>query len=206
ALSKITPLAGATVVSSSSVPTFPGELEELQNVLHFPEEVALRITDAEYQLFYQVPPLEYFKHVILELQNENDTSQKSKKQPSTSVVLATSTSSMQTSGLSSSAVGTTIKTKLIFDLQKRFEEVCSWVTYLIMTQPTPQEQKAAFGCLLRAALSCWNIGNFNGAMEITTGLRSVPLKSQLNTYTEKGKIPVLDFLSAALESAEYERA
>lgn len=37
-------------------------------------------------------------------------------------------------------------------------------------------------------------------------IRSVPLKSQLNTYTEKGKIPVLDFLSAALESAEYERA
>lgn len=36
--------------------------------------------------------------------------------------------------------------------------------------------------------------------------RSVPLKSQLSTYTEKGKIPVLDFLSAALESAEYERA
>lgn len=36
--------------------------------------------------------------------------------------------------------------------------------------------------------------------------RSVPLKSHLSTYTEKGKIPVLDFLSAALESAEYERA
>lgn len=36
--------------------------------------------------------------------------------------------------------------------------------------------------------------------------RSVPLKSQLNTYTEKGKIPVLDFLSTALESVEYERA
>lgn len=34
----------------------------------------------------------------------------------------------------------------------------------------------------------------------------MPLKSQLNTYTEKGKIPVLDFLSAALESVEYERA
>lgn len=32
------------------------------------------------------------------------------------------------------------------------------------------------------------------------------MKSQLATFTEKGKIPVLDFLSAALESAEYERA
>lgn len=32
------------------------------------------------------------------------------------------------------------------------------------------------------------------------------MKSQLASFTEKGKIPVLDFLSAALESAEYERA
>lgn len=43
--------AGAT---TPTVHTIPGELEELQSVLHFPEEVALRITDAEYQLFYQV--------------------------------------------------------------------------------------------------------------------------------------------------------
>lgn len=39
---------------SSGAPSFPGELEELQSVLHFPEEVALRITDSEYQLFHQV--------------------------------------------------------------------------------------------------------------------------------------------------------
>lgn len=33
---------------------FSGELEELRNILHFPEEVALRLTDSEYQLFCQV--------------------------------------------------------------------------------------------------------------------------------------------------------
>lgn len=60
ALSKLTPLAGAGAASAAAgattptVHTIPGELEELQSVLHFPEEVALRITDAEYQLFYQV--------------------------------------------------------------------------------------------------------------------------------------------------------
>lgn len=54
ASSKITSLVGTTAASTSSNHTFPGELEELQSVLHFPEEVALRITDAEYQLFYQV--------------------------------------------------------------------------------------------------------------------------------------------------------
>lgn len=52
-------------------------------------------------------------------------------------------------------------------------KVCSWVTYLIVSQPTHDERKAAFACLLRAAITCWNIGNFNGAMEITAGLRLV---------------------------------
>lgn len=33
---------------------FSGELEELRHILHFPEEVALRLTDSEYQLFCQV--------------------------------------------------------------------------------------------------------------------------------------------------------
>lgn len=42
------------VTASCSVTSHPGDLEELQSVLHFPEEVALRLTDAEYQLFYQV--------------------------------------------------------------------------------------------------------------------------------------------------------
>lgn len=46
--------AGSVANTTAAAPTFPGELEELQSVLHFPEEVALRITDAEYQLFYQV--------------------------------------------------------------------------------------------------------------------------------------------------------
>jgi len=39
------------------------ELEDLHKLLHFPEEVALRLTESEYQLFYQVPPHEYLRHV-----------------------------------------------------------------------------------------------------------------------------------------------
>uniref|UniRef100_A0A182U1M7 Uncharacterized protein n=1 Tax=Anopheles melas TaxID=34690 RepID=A0A182U1M7_9DIPT len=45
--------ASPALAATTTVP-FSGELEELQNILHFPEEVALRITDMEYQLFYQV--------------------------------------------------------------------------------------------------------------------------------------------------------
>lgn len=41
-------------IGTSAPASHPGDLEELQSVLHFPEEVALRITDAEYHLFYRV--------------------------------------------------------------------------------------------------------------------------------------------------------
>jgi hypothetical protein len=55
----------------------------------------------------------------------------------------------------------------------RSVQVSSWVTHLIITQPTHEDRKAVLSCILRVALSCWNIGNFNGAMEIVAGLKWV---------------------------------
>lgn len=43
------------------------ELEELQRLLHFPEEVALRLANTENELFYQVPPIDYLRQVTLDL-------------------------------------------------------------------------------------------------------------------------------------------
>lgn len=43
------------------------ELETLLKLLHFPEEVALRLADTEYHLFYQVQPIDYLRHVTLDL-------------------------------------------------------------------------------------------------------------------------------------------
>lgn len=45
------------------------------------------------------------------------------------------------------------------------------MTNLIISQPTHEERKAFLSCILRVGLSCWNIGNFNGAMEIVAGLK-----------------------------------
>lgn len=59
----------------------------------------------------------------------------------------------------------------IKNLRKRFDDVSSWTTYIVLSQLLPDERRAAFGCLLRVAISCWNIGNFIGAREIITGLR-----------------------------------
>ncbi|KAL3280173.1 hypothetical protein HHI36_017673 [Cryptolaemus montrouzieri] len=50
------------------------ELEELQELLYFPEEVALRLADTEYQLYYQVPPIDYLRQVTLELGGDTGSS------------------------------------------------------------------------------------------------------------------------------------
>ena len=43
------------------------ELEALHKLLHFPEEVALRLAESEYHLFHQVPPIDYLRQVTLDL-------------------------------------------------------------------------------------------------------------------------------------------
>ncbi|XP_060809211.1 1-phosphatidylinositol 4,5-bisphosphate phosphodiesterase epsilon-1-like [Amyelois transitella] len=90
-------------------------------------------------------------------------------------------------------------------LIRRFNDVSAWVTELVLSPNTVEDRKVALSCILRVALTCWNIGNFNSAMEIIAALKSNKLKAflcSINTET----IPILDFLSAALLSAEYERA
>ncbi|XP_056642796.1 1-phosphatidylinositol 4,5-bisphosphate phosphodiesterase epsilon-1-like isoform X2 [Diorhabda sublineata] len=173
-LEKGIPLAAQT--------SYCAELEELRELLHFPEEVALRLADTEYQLFYQVPPIDYLRQVTLDLGG------------------ATGTSAESLPG------NTSVKRSSVSTLIKRFNEVSAWVTQLIITQPTHDARRAVLSCVLRVALSSWNIGNFNGAMEIIAGLKSNKLKPFWLSITEKETLPVLDFLSAALLSAEYDRA
>ncbi|XP_066257407.1 1-phosphatidylinositol 4,5-bisphosphate phosphodiesterase epsilon-1-like isoform X2 [Euwallacea similis] len=163
--------------------SYCAELEELQELLHFPEEVALRLADTEYQLFYQVPPIDYLRQVTADLGGATGTSEAS---------LPGGTASTSKSSVST--------------LINRFNEVSAWVTQLIISQPTHDARRAVVSCVLRVALSSWNIGNFNGAMEIIAGLKSNKLKPFWLSITEKDTLPILNFLSAALLSAEYDRA
>ncbi|XP_067003645.2 1-phosphatidylinositol 4,5-bisphosphate phosphodiesterase epsilon-1 isoform X2 [Anabrus simplex] len=168
------------------------ELEALHKLLHFPEEVALRLAETEYHLFYQVPPIDYLRQVTLDLGGGATNIAGEQQQP-------------PPAGGDNSTSATTPRPS-VRSLIKRFNEVSSWVTHLIITQPTHEDRKAVLSCILRVALSCWNIGNFNGAMEIVAGLKSNKLKPFWLSITEKESLPVLEFLSAALMSAEYERA
>lgn len=40
---------------------FRDELQCLESLLHFPEEVALRLTQVEHQLFYSIEPVHYIR-------------------------------------------------------------------------------------------------------------------------------------------------
>ncbi|RZF45197.1 hypothetical protein LSTR_LSTR009968 [Laodelphax striatellus] len=128
-----------------------GELEALQRSLHFPEEVALRLSDTEDQLFYQVPPIDYLRQVTLDLGG---------------------TPPPPPPNAASAAASAAHDRPSVRALVKRFNEVSSWVTHLIISQPTHEDRKSVLSCILRVALTCWNIGNFNGAMEIVAGLKS----------------------------------
>lgn len=46
---------------------YAAELDSLYKLLHFPEEVALRLTATEHHLFYQVPPIDYLRQVTHDL-------------------------------------------------------------------------------------------------------------------------------------------
>lgn len=49
---------------------YKDELDALQNLLHFPEVVALELTEVEYELFYNVKPIHYIRQVTLNLSSD----------------------------------------------------------------------------------------------------------------------------------------
>ncbi|XP_050082243.1 1-phosphatidylinositol 4,5-bisphosphate phosphodiesterase epsilon-1-like [Anopheles aquasalis] len=176
----------AAPLAATTVP-FSGELEELQNILHFPEEVALRITDMEYQLFYQVSPVDFINDAIYELQKERYSGSRE---------CGAHLQSPFSSFISS-----------LNPIRKRFDETSAWTNYIVLSQGTQDERKAAFACLLRVAISCWNIGNFNGAKEIVDGLKSIKKEAFWTSATDRtGRNTVYEFLTAVFDSVEYDNA
>ncbi|XP_062559576.1 1-phosphatidylinositol 4,5-bisphosphate phosphodiesterase epsilon-1-like [Armigeres subalbatus] len=208
--------SSTAAVTLSTTPSF-GELEELQNILHFPEEVALRITDAEYQLFYQVSLNDFINDAIHELQKEVRLSSSANSNPtpkSTSASVSShsiSNGSREPPQTTTSSVTTNVTTSSGFSsalnaIRKRFDETSAWTNYFILSQGTQDERKAAFACLLRVAISCWNIGNFNGAKEIVDGLKTLKKESFWTSITDRGRNSVYEFLANVFDSAEYNNA
>jgi len=145
------------------------EFQQLQiMLLWFPEEVAIRLTEVEYELFKQVPPIEYLRHATLDMNNFK-TSLMSNRTDSRKGKLANDLAEEISNNGEASAV--VLCTKSVQDLIVRYKEVSSWIKKLIQSQPTPDKRLSIILSAIRCAITCWNIGNFNSSREIWLGLK-----------------------------------
>ena len=141
------------------------ELELLHTMLHFPEEVALRLAELDYELFYSVAPVDYIQHITLCLNQINLDEQQTAAASSRSAKVNQQTAAAQRTA---SASG---KAYTVQDLIRRFNFISTWVTHLIIIQPSHDDRKAVLSCLIRVAQSAWNLGAFNTALQIVAGLK-----------------------------------
>ncbi|CAB0031787.1 unnamed protein product, partial [Trichogramma brassicae] len=165
------------------LPRSSEELEDLQKLLHFPEEVALRLAESEYQLFSQVPPEEYLRHVLQDLtaaqqrqqqQQQQKYREESEAEQQNFVGPNFTHSSTQTEDKDCWPTSTASVT--VQSLIDRFSDVSTWACNVVYHGTTTEERQALLSCLLRVAQTCWNIGNFNSAMEIIAGLKFCKFK------------------------------
>ena len=56
---------------------YSDELEHLQKMLNFPEEVAILLTQTEHELFNSIPPAHYIRQVTTDLSRGSTTYRKS---------------------------------------------------------------------------------------------------------------------------------
>ncbi|KAL3102215.1 hypothetical protein niasHS_003624 [Heterodera schachtii] len=134
--------AGGILCGAEPITLFRLELERLQYILHFPEEVAFQLSSTEYQLFYNICSLDFVRFVGCDLANIS-----AQDNPSP-----------------------------VKNLVKRLSEVSSWITHIIISQPTHEERKSCLAAIMRVVDTCWNIGNFNATIEILLGLKSPRLR------------------------------
>ncbi|XP_063047306.1 1-phosphatidylinositol 4,5-bisphosphate phosphodiesterase epsilon-1-like isoform X3 [Engraulis encrasicolus] len=95
------------------------------------------------------------------------------------------------------------------DLVSRFNEVSSWVTWLVLTAGSMEEKREVFSYLVHTARCCWNLGNYNAVMEFLAGLRSRKVLKMWQ-FMSQSDIETMRRLKDAMAQhetcAEYRRA
>ncbi|XP_041065162.1 1-phosphatidylinositol 4,5-bisphosphate phosphodiesterase epsilon-1 isoform X2 [Carcharodon carcharias] len=150
-----------TMAGSSTLPSnvtgISKELADLRHLIQFPEEIASILTEQEQELYRKVLPLDYLCFLTRDLANPSCSSR--------SPPLKTSSSAPVLSNKNA-------EHNAVEDLVARFNEVSSWVTWLILTAGSMEEKREVFSFLVHVAKCCWNMGNYNAVMEFLAGLRS----------------------------------
>lgn len=133
------------------------ELIDLQPLIQFPEEVASILMEQEQNIYRRVLPVDYLCFLTRDLGS-----------PECQRALPCLKASISTSILTSQNG----EHNALEDLVMRFNEVSSWVTWLILTAGSMEEKREVFSYLVHVAKCCWNMGNYNTVMEFLAGLRS----------------------------------
>ncbi|XP_070708116.1 1-phosphatidylinositol 4,5-bisphosphate phosphodiesterase epsilon-1 [Pempheris klunzingeri] len=155
-------LASSMSSSSSLPPNVTGiskDLAEVRHLVQFPEEIACILTEQEQQLYQRVFPLDYLCFLTRDLGSPECQAKRHPNLKASLSVPAMPTQSAQ-------------RSNAVEDLVARFNEVSSWVTWLILTAGSMEEKREVFSYLVHVAKCCWNMGNYNGVMEFLAGLRS----------------------------------
>nr|XP_027795727.1 1-phosphatidylinositol 4,5-bisphosphate phosphodiesterase epsilon-1 isoform X2 [Marmota flaviventris] len=152
---------GTSMANSNAFPSSSAgiskELIDLQPLIQFPEEVASILTEQEQNIYRKVLPVDYLCFLTRDL----GTPECQRSLPCLKASISASILTSQNG-----------EHNALEDLVMRFNEVSSWVTWLILTAGSMEEKREVFSYLVHVAKCCWNMGNYNAVMEFLAGLRS----------------------------------
>ncbi|XP_004268408.2 1-phosphatidylinositol 4,5-bisphosphate phosphodiesterase epsilon-1 [Orcinus orca] len=152
---------GTSMANSSALPSSSAgiskELIDLQPLIQFPEEVASILMEQEQNIYRRVLPVDYLCFLTRDL----GTTECQRPLPCLKASISASILTSQNG-----------EHNALEDLVMRFNEVSSWVTWLILTAGSMEEKREVFSYLVHVAKCCWNMGNYNAVMEFLAGLRS----------------------------------
>uniref|UniRef100_A0A8C7UWB5 Phosphoinositide phospholipase C n=1 Tax=Oncorhynchus mykiss TaxID=8022 RepID=A0A8C7UWB5_ONCMY len=187
------PMVGSSVVPAAPLTEVNKELSDLQPLVSFPEEMAYILMDQELQLYSRILPQDYLCFLTLDLGGPGQPQpQGQTHQPVQPHLMA----------------GCSRPHNAVKDLVTRFNEVSSWVTWMILTAGSMEEKREVFSCLVHVARCCWNMGNYNTVMEFLAGLRSRKVLKMWQ-FMEQSNIETMCALKDAMAhhgtSAEYRK-
>ncbi|KAK9400707.1 1-phosphatidylinositol 4-5-bisphosphate phosphodiesterase epsilon-1 [Crotalus adamanteus] len=146
-------MSSSMAASNALTSTTSKELVDLQHLIQFPEEVASILMEQEEDLYRKVLPIDYLCFLTRDLGNAECRNKLSSIKAAFLSVPDGEQSALE-------------------NLVTRFNEVSSWVTWLILTAGSMEEKREVFSYVIHVAKCCWNMGNYNGVMEFLAGLRS----------------------------------
>nr|XP_033467115.1 1-phosphatidylinositol 4,5-bisphosphate phosphodiesterase epsilon-1 isoform X5 [Epinephelus lanceolatus] len=191
-------LANSMTTAGSLPPSVSGiskELAEVRHLVQFPEEIACILTEQEQQLYQRVFPLDYLSFLTRDLGSPECQTKRHLNLKASLSVPAMPTQSAQ-------------RSNAVEDLVARFNEVSSWVTWLVLTAGSMEEKREVFSYLVHVAKCCWNMGNYNGVMEFLAGLRSRKVLKMWQ-FMDQSDIETMRSLKEAMaqheSSSEYKK-